>query len=291
MRKIRIAVSGLVLLVLILGIIYAQTTKPTSSTTTQKATSIPSKIVESKIYQPAEFLTLADKAKKHRNLHIQGMALLDGEGVKEIPSEARRIEFEIWLKFPWVRIKFKSPDHQQRVSDGRYSYLFYFDNKGKLICQRKFITTQNLYHTLTTAAIFVDAAKGYENLASFVKFKPAAKVYIPQKYIQKSKLKVNTEKVRWFKIIPVRKPIHPIARNWDSVVGISTKDGLVYFLRGKKRAKDKEIIVTYLFRVVSEGMVKDRDLKLPSIAAGASWIDADTVKPIAAPLKVISVKQ
>ena len=62
-------------------------------------------------------------------------------------------------------------------------------------------------------------------------------------------------------------------------------------MRGKKKAKDKEIIVTYLFRVVSEGMVKDRDLKLPSIAAGASWVDADAVKPIAAPLKVISVKR
>ena len=212
MHMIRFAVSKLILSVSIAGVIYAQTTKPTSSST-PKATSMPSKIIELKIYQPAEFLALADKAKKHRNLHIKGVALLDGEGVKEIPSSARRVEFEIWLKFPQVRIKFKSPDHQQRVSDGRYSYLFYFDNKGKLICQRKFITTQNLYHTLTTAAIFVDAAKGYENLASFVKFKPAAKVYIPQKYIQKSNLKVNTEKVRWFRIIPVRKPIHPIARN------------------------------------------------------------------------------
>jgi len=290
MNRIRFMAMGLTSLMMLSAIIYAQTTKQASSTTTTQATSSPGKFMKVGILQPPGFLTLADKAKKHRNLYIKAVALLDGEGVKEIPSDARRIEFEIWLKYPRMRIKFKSPDHQQRVSDGRYSYLFYFDNKGKLICQRKLITKQNLYHTLVEAAIFVDAAGEYENLTSAVKFKPTAGVDIST-YAQKMKFKMNTNKLKWFRIVPVKKPIHPIARNWDSVVGINNDDGLVRVLRGKKKAKDKEIIITYLFKVVSEGKVKDKDLKLPSSAAGTFWIDVDTSKPIPAPLKVINTKR
>ncbi len=283
MLKVRFVAIGLMLMLMIGGTTYAQTTRATLPITTRATASHGESIPD--IPQSKEFLSLATKAKRHGNVYIEGVALVSGENAKKIPPALRRIELKIWMKSPRVRIKFKSPDHQQRASDGKYSYLFRFDRQGKLVCQRKRITRQNLYQALKIAAIFVDAAKGYENLASAVRFRPAAGVDV-SKYAREMKM----GKLKWFDIVPTGKIIHPIARGWKPTVGISMHDGLVRVLRGEKKIGSKKVVVTYLFKVVRGGTVKDKDLKLPAVAAGASWIDADAGKPISTPSKMINYK-
>jgi hypothetical protein len=195
------------------------------------------------------------------------------------PEESRRVEFEIWARPPAVKMKVAIPAEEVRVSDGEWVYTLLRRPEGDYEGRRRRLTAGNLYHALPVAAVIVDAATGYANLAASVKFVPTT---------ADPRFEGKSPPLKWFQLEPAVLPPHHLLAGVRTVkVGIGADDGLVRALvaRGEKETKGPVSIV--VLETVKKAELKAEDLTLPPEAAGAKWRDRDTDQPIAAPAKLI----
>lgn len=248
----------------------SQTTAPAAPTATTAASPAP------KIRQPEAFLELSAKAKKLKAVFVKGAAIAESDKDKDTPAELRRVEFEIWAQPPAAKLHVSTPVPETRLSDGSFVYAFRQEPpQGR---QRR-LTPANYYHALEVAAVICDAAKGYENLASRVKFVPIS---------HRSKYDGKLPALTWFQLVAASDPPHHLLKDTEDVkVGFDPKDGLARVLVGRIERDNKETTLAVVFETVRHGPIKAGVFTLPADAAKAKWIDVDRREPIATPQKII----
>ena len=273
-RRIGATVAAMAMAALLVGVASSQTGPPTTGPSTKPNT---------KIRQPAEFLALAAKAAKSQAIYVRGVGILEGELTEETPKEARQeAGFEVWVKDQKAHIRPDPPILDERVSDGKWVYVYHRDPEGQASGSRKRLTQKNLYSTLSFAGIILDATQGYANLA-------AGAQLVPTK--AESGLAEKFPKLTWFRITQARGEPHAILSQCDSVtLGFSSVDGIVRVAVGRQRKGELPVTKTVVFRTIRLGKVEDKDLKLPPKAALAKWTDGDREdkRRIAVPKAVIA---
>ena len=258
----------------------SQTTRPgapAESPTTRPAAAIPGPSIQ--ISQPPEFTKLAAKAGKLKGAYIKGAAIITGGEEGQLPPELRRIDFEIWAQPPAAKLTFPPPFSEVRVTDGKFVYTLREEAGGKGKGRRRLLTSANYYHALELAAVICDAANGYKNLTTTVRFAP---IDFQSQYAKK----LGT--LKWYELTPVVRPTHHLLTGTRTVkVGIGTDDGLMRILVGEREHKEKKSTVTVVFDTVRKDQIAASALKLPPAAAKAEWEDADTRRLISVPKNII----
>ena len=283
--RYRLAVAAAVLAAALAAAADSQTTQPAAPATTQAAV---------KIAQPKEFLELAAKARGLEGVHIKGRGAVTGEE-SELPPEYRQYTFEIWAKPPAAKTRLDVPSQEVRVCDGKHVYAYRPATADGPLGRRRKVTPANFYHAVDLAAVVLDSAAGYENLAASVKFVPTDEVAEHAK---------GFPGLKWFALESVAKPgsaIHHLLKGTSEVrMGISPKDGLMRVSTAKleikvEREDGRSEVVrpvsSVFFETVRAEKIRDEEFKLPAAALEAQWTDADTGKPIPAPKEVIAEKK
>ena len=253
----------------------SQTTRPAAETATAPAASIA---------QPAELIQLALKARKLKSVYIKGRVLITSSPEQKLPPHLREAAFEIWARPPVVKTSLDVPSRQVRVCDGRYVYTYWLQAGKTPRGRRRKVTAANFYDAIDLGAVAADAANGYANLTSSVRFVAAAP---PEGHAGKHGA------LKWFRLEAVVKPPHHLLRKTTEVIlGISPADGLVRVMIGKGKPKDGIVpTTTVLFEKVVPRELKPEELKLPPAAAEVQWFDGDDQGAIPVPQAVIAAKK
>lgn len=220
-----------------------------------------------RIKQPPELLALAAKARKLKAAHVTGSVTIEGD----LPAgqTGEKVTFNVWVEGAKARLSVNPPVGEQRVTDGKFAYIFRRAGKARAIGVRRRMTAANTYNSLAVAAIVRDAMSGYADLANGVKFVP-----VPPEPDHARRF----GKLKWFRLDAVGKPVHPVLASADSrtvTMGLSPADGLARVMIGRLRKGGKLIFEVIHYQTVKPGPVKADDLKFTPEAADAAWSDAD----------------
>ncbi len=245
--------------------------------------------------QPAGFLKLAEKARRLKAVHAKGAGYVESADPLErpLPPEKKKVDFEVWVVPPAAKTSLATATGEVRVSDGHSAYTLIRKPGAPPRGRRRRITPQNFYDALDMAAVYCDAASGYANLARSVRFTPTAALPRHAK---------KFPALRWFQLQAVTSPPHHLVAGTEWVkMGLDPADGLVRVIAGVKVKEDRQakgekkpkvrVEISVVFEELVHGRVKKNDLKLPPAAAEAEWTDADTGRPIPAPVRLIAAKE
>ena len=246
------------------------------------------------IVQPAEFIKLAAKARKLEAVYAKGAGYVETleKLEKPLPADMMKVDFEVWVVPPLAKTALAT-SQEVRVSDGEYVYALTSRPEALLQGRRRKITPGNFYHVLDMAAVYCDAAGGYQNLTRAVKFVPIA---APAKFAKRF------PDLRWFQLQAATELVHHLVEGTQWVkMGLDPDDGLARVIVGAKLKQTEEaegqpgralqVEVSVVFDQIRQGGVKQVDLKLPAAGAKATWIDTDTSKPIPPPSHLIAAEQ
>jgi len=236
------------------------------------------------VVQPEAFRRLADKARRLKGVRARGFGRVTSDRNVDLPPEMQRVGFRVWVLPPGARVSMDTPDRETRLSDGRHVYVLRCRPGARPEGRRRRLTEKGLYKLLAMAAVYRDAAEGYANLASAVRFVPTE---APAGEDRKG------AELAWFRLEAAGRAAHHLLAGCESViVGIDPADGLMRTMRSVRRIQEageaaRRVEVAVVFEAVTHGQVSADDLRLPAAAAEAEWTDVDTGQTISPPAGII----
>ena len=258
--------------------------QPDKDKAPEKATTKPApKKLTHKVEQPAEFVALAEKARKLEGVYARGYVALV-RGGEDTARKVPRMAFETWTTPTLAKSRMRLGSRRScTVYDGKHVYTFGAPDRGR----RTELTGERFYQDLDLAAVYCDAAQGYANLASAAKCEPICAI---EEYDK------THPGLKWFQVTGGKESKHPFLRGFETLkYGISPADGLVRvmsFEHEQTDPGDRDRAVRYqtvmLMENVTHRTIKADELKLPPEAATAKWTDRDTGKRIDPPKALIA---